>query len=100
MKKKEAAEDGGPLQSLKRFDAVNNYATQFKTGIGLEVPEAFRIYLMSDVITQRHGIARPCLCERQTGNDDREHARAGAARVGGDAARVAGASAATRVTNI
>ena len=46
-----------PLPSV-RFDSVNNYATQFKTSIGLEVPEPFRIYLMSDVISQRYGIAR------------------------------------------
>ena len=46
-----------PLPSV-RFDSVNNYATQFKTSIRLEVPEPFRIYLMSDVISQRYGIAR------------------------------------------
>jgi hypothetical protein len=67
MKRKEAAEDDGSVASSKTFDVVNNYATQFKTGIRLEVPEAFRIYLTSDVISQRHGIARLCLRKRRRG---------------------------------
>jgi hypothetical protein len=58
MKRKEAAEGGGSVALPERFESVNNYATQFKTSIRLEVPEPFRIYLMSDVISQRYGIAR------------------------------------------
>jgi hypothetical protein len=42
-----------------------------KPDIRLEVPEQFRIYLMLDVISQRSGIARLCVCKRQMGTDDR-----------------------------
>jgi hypothetical protein len=70
MKRKETVENGGSVESVKRFGAANNYATQFRPGIRLEVPEPFRIYLLSDVISQRHGIARLCLCQRQMRNDD------------------------------
>ena len=37
--------------------------------------------------------------DERPGTEDREHTRAGAAWVGGNAARVAGASAGARVTN-
>jgi hypothetical protein len=38
-----------------------------KSDIRLEVPGQFRICLTSDVISQRSGIARLSVCERQTG---------------------------------
>jgi hypothetical protein len=42
-----------------------------KADIPLEVLEQFRIYLILDVIFQCSGIARLCICQRQTGADDR-----------------------------
>jgi hypothetical protein len=42
-----------------------------KVDIRLEVPEPFWIYLMPDVTSQRSGITRLCVCERQMGTNNR-----------------------------
>jgi hypothetical protein len=42
-----------------------------KPDIRLEAPEQLQIYLMPDVISQRFGVARLCVCERQIWTDDR-----------------------------